>query len=253
MARISTFRRTQFASWALGLAVISAVGAVLCGGLISVGVPPASYIYLAIYLLATLPALILGILGLKSSSKKQAISALAIAAAACLFFIPFAAAGFRNTPLKVSLKQIEKAVGSACSGQAIPGTSPYIPGPGRHPLVAFNPAEFSPVSFGWIPRKYWPTELSEVEFVLCVSAEYDEMLDGCSYRDGTFKNRFQIKRDVQLISTYTGETIAQGTIEGSLPKECPDLTEQGNSADINGKKPDILFEATKWLEDVLAQ
>lgn len=248
----SPAQRAKYANRAVILAVISAIGAVFLGGGILIGVPPATYINVAIFLVVIIPTLALGIIGLGSTSRKEAKIALILAAIASIFFTYFAISGFRDTPAKLTLIQIEKAVQSVCSGQSIPGTAKYVPGAGRHPMVAYNASESSPVSFKWIPRELWPTALDEVELILCIRDEYSEKKGVCPYSGGTNKVRYQLKRDASLVSINSGETITLTTIAGSMPKECPSSISQGNASAIKGSKPST-GEVEDWLELVFAQ
>ncbi len=255
MSPINYIKREKVANWSLGLSLLVAVSAVLFGPGIYMAIPPSTYIFLALFLAFLIPTLVLGLLGLKAEGRKKALSALIITGLASIFFFSVAVPGFRNTPLKLALVEIEFAAAPACSGQGISEAQTYAPGSGVHPVVAIvvNSSVVDmapPVTNHWVSRDLWPASLDQVQLVVCIGPEEADTVETCEYSAGTLKKRIQFHREVRLISAQTGETIAQHTLLGSLPKQCPDFTEQGNDADIKGTKPSST-ELSEWLKQVM--
>jgi hypothetical protein len=133
-------------------------------------------------------------------------------------------------------KELEDEFGSllaVCEGGVADGAAAYTPGSGVHPTMGVGPGYGDSLSLekSIIPDEAQPETLGETELVLCVGKQEKILVESCEYfsmddeeEEETLAviERYAYEREVTLIEAKTGEVVAQETLKGTEPDECPE-------------------------------
>ncbi|MCB8981610.1 MAG: hypothetical protein H6657_29740 [Ardenticatenaceae bacterium] len=116
---------------------------------------------------------------------------------------------------------------TVCDGEVVAETTTYDPNiSGEHPAAIveyLGGSESIFLTSGW---QYHPNNLEEAELVVCLQDVVDTEIETCEYTlegdagDATITRVARVA-DYRLITTQTGEVVAEGTVKAQ-PRECQD-------------------------------
>ncbi len=128
------------------------------------------------------------------------------------------------------IEESQAAVASACYGSSIPSAATYSGGAGPHPILLVstegevylrNRAGETGLWNSDLPASWLPSEVSAVELVACLGPEAEQPVERCSYIGGPPIIRYQHEIAIRVVAARTGEVVAQDTLRGSYPSDCP--------------------------------
>ncbi len=131
-----------------------------------------------------------------------------------------------------------------CKGNGLAEATPYLGGPGPHPIVFLAPDGTPGTWSDELPDGWEPETPAEAELVAC-GEEEEMLLEVCPYAGGSDIRRYQYTAHIVLRSAATGEQLSLLTIQGEPPRTCA-TEESVNVSRIDGSHID--FEQVKpWL------
>lgn len=137
--------------------------------------------------------------------------------------------GGRDIALMVQMRAL-------CAGTSagVPKAAEYVPGPGRHPMLANK--KYSPTDsyLELAPFDLAPKATRDAQLVACIDLG-TMILEQCSY----FVNgqpveiaRVRYQATIRLLAARSGQLVATETLYGSSPVECPAI--KIGAVDISG-------------------
>lgn len=157
---------------------------------------------------------------------------LGLVALCCIGIVIFAYFYNEGSPAETRNMADLKAV---CGGDVVAETAVYNPNtPGTHPtaiLQYLGGTEYIFVSTNW---GYHPNSLEEAELVVCLENVEETVTETCEYTlegDAGEATITRVSRvaDYKLITTQTGELVAEGSVKTS-PRQCQDQETFENDA-----------------------
>jgi hypothetical protein len=158
------------------------------------------------------------------------------------------------------VKAMEDEFGSlraVCEGGSVDSAAVYAAGSGVHPTMGFELkyGDSLVLRESIIPEEARPEMLGETELVLYVGEQEEMLVESCEYfpmgenedeEKLAIIERYAYEREVTLIEARTGEVVAQETLRGTEPDECP---EEARFSDEGETKTE--YGGTVSDEDVL--
>jgi len=144
---------------------------------------------------------------------------------------------------------IQDAVSAEWLESGIPSASPYIDGPGTHPIVLLDA---SCNAHDWafqLPSDWCPESVSDLELVAIVEDQEEIAIQTCHYNMGPPITRYQYFMNVSVYSAKTGELVMSENLNGSVPSLCPQTAPLSQTT-IYGQ-PLTLASLEDWLADIV--
>lgn len=110
----------------------------------------------------------------------------------------------------------------ACAGQPVPGSRPYLPH--TAPTVASfeHNSQANWTFLGSVMPTSWPSadEPSQVSVVFCFEPEQRDLIETCTYEQGSLVRRYRFRRQVRAVAASTGVVLRSTDVVGHDPDPC---------------------------------
>ena len=138
---------------------------------------------------------------------------------------------------------------AACTGVGVRGTHVFLDDKQLRTLVVLDAQGNRSDPWGDIPvrNKWEPMALRFTELVACIEPDGRHSVQTCGYSGGPAITRYQHRAHVRVVVAASGRILAEDTLQGSVPDECP-TTARVSKTTIDGSNV-TRADVTRWLSE----